>query len=52
MIKLVTDWRNTRSGEAEVDLEIILIQMVDEIIWLQMKSLGSKTSKGKGKRTA
>lgn len=33
-------------------MEIILLQMVDEIIWLQMKSLGSKTSKGKGKRSA
>lgn len=43
------DWRNTRSRAAKVNLEIILIQMVDEIIWLQTKSLGSKTSKERGK---
>lgn len=42
---------NTRSGAAKVDLEMILIQMVDEIIWLQMKSSGSEISKEKGKRT-
>lgn len=44
------DWlENARSGAAEVDLEILFMQMVSEIILLQMKSLGSKASKGAGK---